>query len=101
MRPRIRAAAFEEFNDYENGIGAARRGHFYNMMMSLAKRLDRLEHAFGLLREREKELDFAQLDQLLPEERRAKIVQLSVQIAERRGSRRCPASGSKMLSCAR
>jgi hypothetical protein len=56
-----------------------------NEMRSLVERLDRLERAFGTLREREKELDFAQLNQLSREERRERIVQLSVKIAERRG----------------
>jgi hypothetical protein len=63
-------------------------------MRSLAKRLDRLESAFGLLRAREKELIFAQLAQLSPEERRERIVQLSVQIAERRGI--VPAPGERI-----
>jgi hypothetical protein len=72
-----------------------------NEMKSLAKSLDRLEHAFGLLREREMELDFAQLDQLSPEERRERIVLLSTKIAKCRGSRQSQASGSKMRSSAR
>ena len=63
-------------------------------MWSLAKRLDRLEHVFGLLREREKELDFAKLDRLSPEERREQIVQLSVRIAQRRGI--VPAPGERI-----
>jgi hypothetical protein len=63
-------------------------------MRSLAKRLDRLEHAFGLLSAKANELDFAQLNQLLPEERRERIVQLSLQIAQRR--RIVPAPGEPL-----
>lgn len=63
-------------------------------MRSLMKRVDRLEHMFGLLRERGKELDFAELDRLSSEERREQIVQLSVRIAQRRGIE--PAPGERI-----